>query len=224
MKLLKIPTLVIKNPLSVNPTITRYISAKFKILALALVVLLSVFLIGAVFLLNIQHQESINLQQKLQFENTKALELKTGLVVDTTADIIAKDGNIPLSVAKKYAVWIYDSSATYGVDPTLILAVMSIESGFNYKVVSHGNAIGLLQVIHSWHKEKTSQVALFDPKNNISVGTQILKEYSNRSTSDVETLLRYNGSLKKPGNYAIKVLAKKQDYDSIITAAVSNSL
>lgn len=188
------------------------------------ILILFMCIMALAFMLNLQHEEYIIFQQKMQSESIKAVEANSGIVVDAAAAIIVKEGNVLPKIAKKYAIWIYDSSAKYGVDPTLILAVMAVESSFDYKVVSSGNAIGLLQVIHSWHKEKTSKVALFDPKNNINVGTQILKEYSDRSSSDIETLLRYNGSLGTSSSYAKKVLSKKVLFESIIVEAVAKSL
>ena len=147
------------------------------------------------------------------------------MVVSATSKIITREGSIPAPIAQKYAVWVYESAAQYGVDPILVLAVMSVESQFNYRAISPTGPIGLLQVAWSWHKEKSSKDALFDPKTNIKVGTQILKEYRDMSSTEVESLLRYNGSLgSESPKYAIKVLQIKSKFEKEILTAVAESI
>ena len=143
---------------------------------------------------------------------------KTVLV--STKNIIVREGNIPSDVASRYAIMIYEASIKHNVDPLLILSVMSVESKFKSDAISGAKAIGLMQIIHFWHQEKTTQANLFRPENNINVGTQILAEYTKKSKSETETLLRYNGSLGKSNKYAIKVLAKKQEYKNEIMKAI----
>lgn len=144
-------------------------------------------------------------------------------VLVSTKNIIAREGNIPSDVASRYAIMIYEASSKHNVDPLLILSVMSVESKFKSDAISGAKAIGLMQVIHFWHQEKTTQANLFRPENNINVGTQILAEYTKRSKNETETLLRYNGSLGKSNKYAIKVLAKKQEYKNEIMKAIGNT-
>lgn len=86
--------------------------------------------------------------------------------------------------AHKYLPMIREASAKYGVDQSLILAIMQTESAFNPYAVSHADALGLMQVVqHSagvdvfksegrWGKPSRSY--LFDPKNNINTGTAYL--------------------------------------------------
>jgi len=186
------------------------------------------FVIGAILtygvVLNISHEQKIQREQQIQLEMKRGSDLEQGVVLDAAADIIKRDGKLPLKVAKKYALWIYEAGAKYNVDPLLILSVMAIESGFKYNAISPTGPIGLLQIAASWHRDKTTSVALFDPKHNINVGTQILREYSDKSMTDVETLLRYNGSLGKAPVYAVKVLSKKNKYETEIMDAVVRSI
>ena len=144
-----------------------------------------------------------------------------GLILDKTAAIIARDGNIPLKVAKKYSIWIYEAAAKYALDPTLLLAVIYNESKFNYKAVSPTGPIGLFQIASSYHKEKSTRAALFDPYNNIMVGAWIIREYTDISKSKIETLLRYNGSLGQEPKYALKVISTKRKYDNEIMKAIA---
>lgn len=98
------------------------------------------------------------------------------------------------------------------VDPFVMLAVMSVESSFDYTARSGAGAIGLTQVIPHWHMDKMPNPAhVFDPKNNIRVGTEVLAEYLRWYKGDVQkALLQYNGSLHMPASpYSQKVLATK---------------
>ena len=98
------------------------------------------------------------------------------------------------------------------VDPFVMLAVMSVESSFDYTARSGAGAIGLTQIIPHWHMDKMPNPAhVFDPKNNIRVGTEVLAEYLRWYKGDVQkALLQYNGSLHMPASpYSQKVLATK---------------
>lgn len=98
------------------------------------------------------------------------------------------------------------------VDPFVMLAVMSVESSFDYTARSGAGAIGLTQVIPKWHMDKMPNAAhVFDPKNNIRVGTEVFAEYMRWYKGDVQkALLQYNGSLHMPSSpYSQKVMAAK---------------
>jgi soluble lytic murein transglycosylase-like protein len=98
------------------------------------------------------------------------------------------------------------------LDPTLILAIMAIESGFNPFAQSPVGAQGLMQVMTRVHDDKYEAFggvhAAFDPVSNLRVGVQVLKE-AIRATGSVEGGLRqYVGAalLESDGGYAAKVL------------------
>jgi soluble lytic murein transglycosylase-like protein len=189
----------------------------FKFFKYSVLTVITIALLTVVMYLNVVREQNLYIQNKTHVSAEIETEM---LIFSKTAAIIARDGNLPLAVAKKYAVWVYDAAAEHAVDPILLIAVMAIESKFNYKAVSPSGPIGLFQIAASWHKDKTTRAQLFDPRHNIFVGAQILKEYANMSKSTIETLLRYNGSLGQAPNYAIKVLNKKKKYDNEIMKAV----
>ncbi len=102
-----------------------------------------------------------------------------------------------------------------GVDPTLILAIMAIESSFNPFAQSPVGAQGLMQVMTRVHDEKYQRfggiLAAFDPVANLKVGVQVLKECIQRAGS-VEAGLRYYvgaGNQEDDNGYAGKVLAEQ---------------
>ncbi len=101
------------------------------------------------------------------------------------------------------------------LEPTLILAVMAIESGFNPFAQSAVGAQGLMQVMTRVHDAKYEVFggnhAAFDPVTNLRVGVQVLKECITRAGGSLEGgLRRYVGAtnLNDDGGYASKVMAE----------------
>lgn len=85
-----------------------------------------------------------------------------------------------------------------GVDPLLILSVISVESGFNPFAESALGAQGLMQVVPRYNSDRLgadeeAAGSLFDPERNIQIGTQALKSYLTRSVN-LETALQQYGN------------------------------
>jgi len=65
-------------------------------------------------------------------------------------------------------------SPSYSVDPKLVLAIISVESGFNVRAVSPKNAQGLMQLIpETAHRFRVKNA--FDPAQNIKGGLAYLQ-------------------------------------------------
>lgn len=108
----------------------------------------------------------------------------------------------------------YEQGAKQKIDPTLILAVMAVESSFNPFAQSSVGAQGLMQVMTRVHTDKYENFggnhAAFDPVSNLRVGASILKEYI-QITGSVEGALKYYvgaANLNSDGGYASKVMAE----------------
>lgn len=129
----------------------------------------------------------------------------------------------------------YEQGKANKLDPTLILAIMAIESSFNPFAQSTVGAQGLMQVMTSVHTDKYEsfggQHAAFDPVTNLKVGVKVLKECIARAGS-IEGGLRYYvgaANLESDGGYAAKVLAEHQRLrlaaglraESVMTAKVA---
>ena len=101
------------------------------------------------------------------------------------------------------------------LDPTLILAIMAVESSFNPFAQSPVGAQGLMQVMTRIHDDKYEAFggnhAAFDPLTNLRVGVQVLKECIARAGSLEEGLRYYVGAanLADDGGYASKVLSEQ---------------
>ncbi len=102
-----------------------------------------------------------------------------------------------------------------GLDPTLVLAIMAIESSFNPFAQSPVGAQGLMQVMTRVHNGKYERfggtLAAFDPVTNLKVGVQVLKECIARAGSIEAGLRYYVGAANQvdDGGYAGKVLAEQ---------------
>lgn len=101
------------------------------------------------------------------------------------------------------------------LEPTLILAVMAIESRFNPFAQSAVGAQGLMQVMTRVHDDKYEAFggmhAAFDPVSNLRVGVLVLKECITRAGSLEGGLKSYVGAANLPhdGGYAAKVMAEQ---------------
>ena len=139
---------------------------------------------------------------------------------------------------------IEEQAAKYEFDPDLILALISVESNWNRKVVSTANACGLTQVIPKYTGKITKKYTceqLKNPRISIKAGSRILRWWVDWHTvnqppkkyTDLEILKRalcsYNAGfrcgpksrpLRAGMRYAKKVLSQKQkikrDYNELV--------
>jgi hypothetical protein len=101
------------------------------------------------------------------------------------------------------------------LDPTLILAVMAVESRFNPFAQSAMGAQGLMQVMTRVHTDKYEsfggQLAAFDPVTNLRVGVQVLQDCIKRAGSIEGGLRLYVGAVTTDGSdYINKVMSEHQ--------------
>ena len=108
----------------------------------------------------------------------------------------------------------YEIGEKSRLDPTLILAVMAVESGFNPFAQSAVGAQGLMQVMTGVHKDKYEnfggKLAAFDPVTNLRVGVKVLQECIQRAGGVQAGLRFYVGAALtgEDGGYAEKVMAE----------------
>ena len=100
-----------------------------------------------------------------------------------------------------YVKWIVEYAPKNGLDPFLIVGVISTESFWNERLVSSANCIGLMQVNYKvWKKELnklgiTSIEDLYNPEKNIQAGCFILGFYMAKFKGDtIKALQGYLGS------------------------------
>jgi Transglycosylase SLT domain len=108
----------------------------------------------------------------------------------------------------------YEVGSKAKIEPTLILAVMAVESGFNPFAQSAMGAQGLMQVMTKLHTDKYDgfggKLAAFDPVTNLRVGVAVLKECISRAGSVEGGLRQYVGASndETEGGYTAKVMAE----------------
>ena len=127
---------------------------------------------------------------------------------------LAKKYNIAPEPLSALVVEAFASGARSKLDPTLILAVVAVESGFNPFAQSPVGAQGLMQVMTQVHGEKYERfggkLAAFDPVANMRVGVKVLQECIARADSLEAGLKLYVGAanMDDDGGYSAKVMAE----------------
>jgi Transglycosylase SLT domain len=108
----------------------------------------------------------------------------------------------------------YEVGAKTKIEPTLILAIMAIESSFNPFAQSPVGAQGLMQVMTNIHSDKYEgfggKFAAFDPVTNLRVGVKVLQDCIARAGSIEGGLRQYVGATSDAteGGYTAKVMAE----------------
>jgi soluble lytic murein transglycosylase-like protein len=90
------------------------------------------------------------------------------------------------------ATFVEEAALRYGVPESLVAAVISVESEFNPRAVSHRGARGLMQLM-----PETAAVLgvrdAFDPRQNVDAGARHLRDLLDRFANDVSlALAAYN--------------------------------
>lgn len=98
---------------------------------------------------------------------------------------------------ERYLTSIQYEASRAGLDPQLVLAVITIESRFSKYAMSGVGARGLMQVMPFWKAQiGTPDQNLFDIQTNIRYGCTILRYYLQREHGNLDrALAAYNGSL-----------------------------
>jgi len=113
----------------------------------------------------------------------------------------------------EYEQLIRTCSDRYGVNASLIKAVIHAESGYNPNAVSHKGASGLMQLMPGTAKSlKVSNS--FDPKDNVEGGVKYLRFLLDTFRGDVSlALAAYNAGLSKVAKYGgIPPYAETRNY------------
>ena len=107
-------------------------------------------------------------------------------------------------------VW-YESSRA-ALDPSLVLGLMEVESGFRKFAISSAGAMGVMQVMPFWPRllARGEDVSLFQWQTNMRFGCVILRHYLKLENGNLTMALgRYNGS-RGQSAYPAAVLAAQQ--------------
>jgi len=87
---------------------------------------------------------------------------------------------------------VQEAAERHNLDPALVRAVISTESGWNPTAISRKGAVGLMQLIPAT-AERFGVGNSFDPAQNVEGGTSYLKELLDRYNGDLtKSLAAYN--------------------------------
>lgn len=139
-------------------------------------------------------------------------------------DFLAKRYKVSKAVTHELVSIAYGAGRKIGLDPLLIIAVISVESRFNPIAESVAGAKGLMQIIPKYHLEKFEALGgaseVFNPETNILVGSKILKEYLGRTGNLSMALQMYAGALNDDQDvYTNKVMNEKQRLQYVVGRA-----
>lgn len=97
---------------------------------------------------------------------------------------------------KRLLTTIQYESVRAGLDPQLVLSLITVESRFNKYAISSAGALGLMQVMPFWLRQIGSpEQNLLDMQTNIRFGCTILRLYVQKEQGNMFMALgRYNGS------------------------------
>lgn len=87
--------------------------------------------------------------------------------------------------------------AEEGIDPAVIIAMIEVESNYDSDTLGDGgNSFGLMQIQPRWHSERMQALGvtdLLDPKQNVTVGIDVLAELVAKYDGNIEmALVAYN--------------------------------
>ncbi len=166
-------------------------------------------------------------QEPLVLPEPNAVERVTAA---SPADLPQAQANVALWLSRRYRVApeplsvlvseAFQLGGRLQLDPTLILAVMAIESRFNPFAQSPMGAQGLMQVLTRVHTDKYEDfggtLAAFDPVSNLRVGAQVLHDAVRKAGSVEGGLKLYVGAVTTDGsNYINKVMAEHLRLQSV---------
>jgi soluble lytic murein transglycosylase-like protein len=119
---------------------------------------------------------------------------------------------------------VFDLATRANLDPTLILAVIGVESNFNPFARSPTGASGLMQVMAEVHSDQFTpfggSLAIFDPKTNLRIGVKILKDCIDLMPTLEEALRLYKAgeeSVSLEQDYISRVLAEQARLQDVLS-------
>lgn len=110
---------------------------------------------------------------------------------------------------------------SYGMDMPLVLAIIGQESNYQYNIIGDdGDSIGLMQIQPQHHQSRMDKLGatdLLNPKDNVTVGIDILAELLREK--DTEWAVTAYNAGKKVADFNKQVGVRSEYAESVMTLA-----
>jgi soluble lytic murein transglycosylase-like protein len=160
-------------------------------------------------------QTEARLDKQLQRRKNNPSPPQAGLAAAPQAnpDLLAHELASP-DLRREFLQTVWYESHRAGLEPSLVLGLIQVESGFRKFAISSAGARGFMQVMPFWTRVLSQGDAgvLFQTQTNLRFGCVILRHYLNVEKGDrVLALGRYNGS-RGQAPYPTAVLAAQKGW------------
>ena len=129
-------------------------------------------------------------------------------VVETVAEYQEPRPLYDVPLSAEVQRYIFNVADYYGLEPSLILAIIEKESGYNEAAIGDGGeSYGLMQVqgrVWSVRMDELGVTDLLNPYENIAIGVDILAAHLEQGLGVEWALMAYNGGV----SYANKMTAE----------------
>lgn len=149
-----------------------------------------------------QDEEITRLKTTIEKYKITKVDVEVIKLLNLTKAIDYLNGNVDPMIKEQIVKTVNVECTKVGIPPLLVLCLIKEESNFNPLAHNSLNATGLMQVIPKYHQDKIkenrwSKKEVFYIKNNIKLGTMILKQYFDEKGDIVSGLQKYVGALHK---------------------------
>lgn len=151
------------------------------------------------------HSQIAVYEQKIKDYSEELASIEESLkkkAVSVTPMILKLRPQLDPIVAEEISKAVGKYSQEYRIPPQFIVHIINRESTFNTLAVSSAGAVGLMQVLPKYHKDKMEKIGithdqLFHIDPNIRLGCKILRDYYNETGSIDKALTKYVGGNHK---------------------------
>ncbi len=124
----------------------------------------------------------------------EALKVEDSFVVyEIPEEFVLTGGEFPVEL-QRYTAQVCED---LGVDYSLVLAMIEIESGYHSDAVSKCNAVGYMQIVEKWHVDRMAEYGFDqakDPEANIVVGVDYMAELLSQYPEEAALMIYNSGN------------------------------
>lgn len=130
------------------------------------------------------------------------------------------------AIPEEYIRYCEEAGQAYNISPELLESIIETESDGNPNTIGAAGEIGLMQIYPKYHKDRMEELGiydLYDPRGNIFVGADYIRELFEKYEDVGTVLMVYNGtknavdrgSVGDYTDYAISVIARSHELEKL---------